>query len=103
VIALSKPQPSVAGFLAFCESKDPKEEYKYTNPHQCACAQYARSIDRYESWRSPRDVALWHRLDGIAQLERFAPSSRTFGELAERLRAVACVTVQRRGNDAGKV
>ena len=33
----------VAALLAFAESKDPNEEYQYTEPEECAIAQFVKS------------------------------------------------------------
>ena len=86
--------PSREGFLAFCETKDPSEEYTYVDIGYCACAQYADSIGLRQEWLDAplfderfqhRHHGIWSRLDVLAQDVQL----RTFGVLVERLRAAA--------------
>ena len=92
VLLLAPPMPSIAGFLAFCESKEPSETYDWCDPHNCACAQYARAIGRFDSWIEDRG-STWMPLDKIAQsVRRSTPwpkITREFTDLAKALRTAS--------------
>jgi hypothetical protein len=79
-------EPSMEGFLRFCESKPPEEEYFWADGLVCACGQYYRFLGREREWLTrtmgPIDGISWE-LDGIAA-DLYGP--RTFGALAARLR-----------------
>jgi hypothetical protein len=88
-------QPTFAGFIAFCESKDPNEHYEWSSYSDCACAQYAKSIG-FENWtKHAHDGELWDQLNNIAAMVPTAWNIEdmrrnwTFGELVKRLRAAA--------------
>jgi hypothetical protein len=79
-------EASFTGFRAFVETKDPAEEYNWPDGTACACAQYARSIGKYEEWEAPLTDEVrefWLRLNRLARPALGAPI--TFGELAQKL------------------
>jgi hypothetical protein len=75
---LLKAEPSLEGFIAWLETKDPNEEYDYHNSEACACGQYAASIHT-EMWLfDTAEFVLWDRLNGLA-CSRDAQGNWTFG------------------------
>ena len=80
--------PSRAGMIAFLETKDPRTSYHWNNMNRCACAQYAGSVDKYEDWLGAARRPLFS--NGPWQdLNRFASTKRTFGDLLAILKADA--------------
>lgn len=77
--------PSMAGFLAFCESKPPEEEYNWLDNTNCACGQYAQSAGIFASWRDTRNWESpgWGVLNILAS---GVLGDTTFGAVAERVR-----------------
>jgi hypothetical protein len=74
-------QPSLQGFIAWLETKDPAEKYNWSRADQCACGQYARHLGvRWNPWRGN----IWGRLNSIAYLVQ----PRTFGNLLKYAKTV---------------
>jgi hypothetical protein len=71
-------EPSFAGFIAWLEKHPTDDEYVWGDNNDCACAQYAKSLGRFDEWRSRswnRNGRIWFFLDGAA-----LNFSCTFGE-----------------------
>jgi hypothetical protein len=93
----TKQTPSLAGFIAWLETKDPNERYNWDQPAICACGQYAASIGK-KGW--PVFEEPWRTLNHLAcnaimsrpepsQVRRYAmldQSGWTFGALLQRAR-----------------
>lgn len=77
--------PSMTGFLAFCESRPPDEEYNWLDNMSCACAQYARSVGIFADWY---DAKNWKHFgwDALNILACGTLGDTTFGAVAERIR-----------------
>jgi hypothetical protein len=71
-----------AQFIAWLNTKDPTEYYSWSNPHKCACGQFAASfgqtIDWFNDARSQTDR--WMELNAAARKH-----PRNFGHLLYRL------------------
>ncbi len=39
-------------FAEWLESKKSDEQYDWTDPSRCACAQFAKDIGRFDAWRA---------------------------------------------------
>jgi hypothetical protein len=66
--------PSLAGFIAFAETKNPSETYNWNSPRNCAVAQYKTYLTG--------DMEGWSRDGRYVRLNALAFQARTFGELA---------------------
>ena len=75
--------PSLAGFIAFAETRDPSESYNWNSPTNCAAAQYKKYLTG--------DADGWSRDGRYAPLNGIAFHARTFGELARIARHYAGV------------
>jgi hypothetical protein len=79
-----KAEPTLPGFIAWLESKDPNEKYNWPNSEKCACGQYARSLG-VEDWRSDDK---WSKFNMLARGKPvFCDSEReewTFGKCLDR-------------------
>jgi hypothetical protein len=76
-------EPSMQGFLRFCESKPPEEDYYWLDGMNCAGAQYYRSLGRRFEWA----MRIKHGFDSVPwQLDGAAFGTNTFGALAAHLR-----------------
>ncbi len=87
-IAERAQEPTLPGFVAWLEHKDPNERYNWPMSEICACGQYAQDIG-VKNWQANNNV--WHKFNMLARGERdlpvheFAPESGwTFGKLLER-------------------
>jgi hypothetical protein len=83
---------SIEAFAEFCERKPAGEVYEYGDFANCAVAQYCRTLGiEYSVAALPRvvnngfekPVGFWQ----TAELCAVKASTRTFGDLAQRLRA----------------
>ncbi len=76
-------EPSLAGFIAWLETKDPKARYDYMNcDGLCPVDQYFVSIGiRHQEWSSPEFRPRWEKLCHLASFRR------TFGALLKDARA----------------
>ncbi len=77
--------PSLESMAAWLETKDPNEEYYWSNSCNCACAQYAEARGVFAQWRGRCDVGdvrdpMWHELNMLAQ------RCGTFGKFLEQVR-----------------
>jgi hypothetical protein len=79
-----KQQPSLEGFIAWLETKDPDESFNYHDSDMCACGQYAKSIgtEMWGIWPEETHTAIWDRLNGVA-CSRDAQRNWTFGHTLE--------------------
>lgn len=62
--------------------KDPNEDYYWSDANNCACAQFAKDIGRFDDWQV-RDMTIlsdWEKLNIAARSE-----PHTFGALLGRL------------------
>ena len=83
-------EPTLPGFVAWLERKDPNERYEWPKAEICACGQYAKEVMGQSDWigrdgfselnmlaRGPLELTAWET----------APSHNwTFGKLLERCR-----------------
>jgi hypothetical protein len=76
--------PSREGFIRFCESKPPEEQYSYNDGSKCAVGQYYRKCGLFSEWMFRISEPTGHEL--MYELDMAAHASRTFGALAVRLR-----------------
>lgn len=85
-------EPTLAGFIAFCESKPADERYDYMDNTRCAFGQYLNDACNL---RGAHCGGKWWGLEGC-MTERPMPFNplvlvehpHVFGELARRLRAL---------------
>ncbi len=72
-------------FATWLESKDPGEQYVWTDPYICACGQFAHDIGRFDAWRDhPYDSANpWRQLNELAGHGIVDDNYGTFGKLRE--------------------
>ena len=79
--------PSLDGFIAWLETKDPSETYNWGNCNECAAGQYAKAIG-FENWA---DQACQGTFLGklMFQFSHYAliSHSHTFGELLTTIKA----------------
>lgn len=81
----TKPtEPTLAGFVAWLDTKDSHEKYYWFNGSNCAVAQYAHSVGLKRSyllrWVDTDGLGkIWGQLDWIAQRGR-----HSFGAVARR-------------------
>ncbi len=82
----TKPEPSVAGFIAWLETKDPSEGYHWADWDFCAVGQYLASFNRVI--RDIPDTPYWRV---CMELNSYAHSAhpQTFGALLQRVKAHA--------------
>lgn len=81
------PKPGTwASVIAWLETKDPEEDYRYCNYETCLAAQYNRAVGRrYSTNRALSSNPLtYFRFD--RRLERLGKSSSTFGEALAKAR-----------------
>jgi hypothetical protein len=79
--------------IAWLETQNPAEHYSWGSNDACACGQFAKSIGRYDDWRSRRghatlDDEAWINLSIIARLGTHRSSQWTFGNFLQALRKV---------------
>ena len=75
--------PSLESMAAWLETKNPNEEYRWIDSHNCACAQYAKDREAFAEWRGHgrySHFSPWYELNMLAQ------HCGTFGKLLERVR-----------------
>ena len=84
-----KTQPSLEGFIAWLETKNPDETYHWPRGTECAVGQYATSIGKIEEFLIRKNEC-WRRLNRIAMPEEFHDD--TFGCCLAR--AHAAMTAQ---------
>jgi hypothetical protein len=74
--------PSLEGFIAWLETKDPEERYDWLSFSTCACGQYMRSLGLKIPTRYPgaRYAGIADRFSAIAR----GKASQTLGPLAMR-------------------
>jgi hypothetical protein len=78
-------EPSMEGFLRFCESRPPEEEYWWVDGVNCACGQYYQFLGRKSEWLNRFRLSFGHL---TWQLDKVAGGTwpHTFGALAAALR-----------------
>lgn len=77
-------RPSLAGFIAWLETKNPDENYDYGDTERCALGQYYRSLGR-EPETYPREVfpTYW---DQSRLLNFGKPTEQVFGRALKNIR-----------------
>jgi hypothetical protein len=81
----AKPQyPSLDGFIAWLETKDPQECYHFPDCKACACGQYSASLGEFWLRRTEGGVVsfVYHGLNELARAEPW-----TFGALLKRAKS----------------
>ena len=83
-------EPTLPGFVAWLERKDPTERYHWPTAEICACGQYAKEIG-VKSWLGSDEG--WSKLNRLARgaktindYETVDGSGWTFGQLLDRCR-----------------
>ncbi len=91
-------EPSLAGFVAWLETKNPAEEYRYSNPQTCAVGKYFESLGiipkYFESLgiipsvraHSPYQEA-WARVGWVHLNPLASPQPHSYGALLTRAKA----------------
>jgi hypothetical protein len=86
-------QPTLPGFVAWLERKDPNEHYRWPNSEICACGQYAKTLGM-KTWQgSGSNSSTWTQLNSLARgdtppFEEAEPSEWTFGQCLDRAKKV---------------
>ena len=81
--------PSLEGFIAWLETKDPEERYDWLSFNTCACGQYLRSLDLEIPTKYPDAgyAGVADRLSAIARCNGIS-GSWTFGNALRSARKV---------------
>ena len=80
------PKPSLAGLVAWLETKDPNETYQWeTCQGHCLIGQYLHSVGIEWQWMVTHNPGLYHELTPNALAGRLP---HTFGAALERARAL---------------
>ncbi len=81
-------EPTMPGFVAWLERKDPNERYDWPRSEICACGQYATELG-VKNWQA--DHNNWHQMNMLARgpidLDQWETASEdywTFGKLLAR-------------------
>lgn len=87
-----KQNPSLEGFVAWLETKDPNEAYNYLAPHVCACGQYSLFLGEFwiPSNAGPKQIDRVYRDLNVLS----AGGPWTFGALLARARRAAYVKAE---------
>jgi hypothetical protein len=90
--APAKPQPSVQGFIAWLETKNPRGRYEYWNCQgHCLIGQYVNAIGlRWDRDSGPGRDWWYSHPDAEPLLDVSAEEPHTFGAALKRVRALGC-------------